>query len=385
MATDITLAAPLWNSELARVILDLEKLRQKQLYSEVPPYIFLQLKNIFQRLETLGSARIEGNNTTLAEYVEKIIEKRPTDDEKRRELENIEQAISFIEGYIRPTTRIDRALLSQLHVMLTDGLTPPPRGEGSNHPGMLRPHNVEIQKSAHVPPFVELLSDYFDGFITFINEDFPEQNQLLMVAAAHHRFMYIHPFDNGNGRLGRLLNYALLLKLGFNVDAGVRIFNPSSVFYTDRDKYYEMLSLADSLEDSELLTWSEYFLSGLKNQIEKINLLMNRAYTRDTILLPALKIAQERQHITKQEHDILSALVRSESMTIKSSELDRFGITGSQKKSYVIGKLRDKHMVTSTTDGGRTYTISFVNNYLLRSVIQVLEANGFIAEFLNKN
>jgi hypothetical protein len=54
----------------------------------------------------------------------------------------------------------------------------------------------------------------------------------------------------------------------FKVKNG-RIINPSSVFYTDRDKYYDMLSKADSLEDGNILQWCEYFLLGLKNEIEK--------------------------------------------------------------------------------------------------------------------
>ena len=76
MTSEITLPSPPWNSEIVRIILDLEKLRQRRLYFEVPYHIFSQLKNIFQLLETLGSARIEGNNTTLSEYVEKSSNKK---------------------------------------------------------------------------------------------------------------------------------------------------------------------------------------------------------------------------------------------------------------------------------------------------------------------
>lgn len=205
-----------------------------------------------------------------------------------------------------------------------------------------------------------------------------------MVAIAHHRFMYIHPFDNGNGRMGRLLNYALLIKLGFNVNTGGRIFNPSSVFYTDRDKYYEMLSRADTLSKGDLLAWSEYFLKGLKNEIEKVNRLMDRKYTQDVILLPSLKHALDRKYITETEFGILSHLVKNREIAIKASELKAFGVKTSQQKSYVMGKLRGKGMVKPIKDKGRVYTISFANSYLLRSVIQTLTENGFIADFLSQ-
>lgn len=88
-----------WGSNLARIILDLEKLGSKRLVGEVPPDIFFQLKNIFQILETLGSARIEGNNTTLAEYIEKLVEQLPSSqvDEAQKEIQNLEIAIQWIE------------------------------------------------------------------------------------------------------------------------------------------------------------------------------------------------------------------------------------------------------------------------------------------------
>ena len=351
----------------------------------MPYHIFSQLKNIFQLLETLGSARIEGNNTTLSEYVEKIIEQEAHVDEKQQELDNIKQAIAFIESNTDHKTGINRAYLSELHTIVTQRLSPPPKGEGSNHPGARRPHNVSIGKAGHRPPDVAVLEEYLEKFIQFINAPHASQNQLLMVAIAHHRFMYIHPYDNGNGRMGRLLNYALLLKLGFNVSVGGRIFNPSSVFYTNRDKYYAMLASADRLSESDQLQWSEYFLLGLKDQIEKIEHLLDRDYTRDFILLPALKRALDRHYITKQEHDILTYLVKKTEMGMKASELSRFGYENSQQKSYVMGKLRDKKMVRPTEPNGRTYTIHFVNSYLLRSVIHTLEEQGFIADFLNRH
>lgn len=388
MSFQITIPEPSWNSHLANIILDLEKLRGIR-RSQVPPYIFFQLKQIFQILETLGSARIEGNNTTLTEFVERLIEnpspaKKEVRDESRQELQNLENGITFIEEHTTEETKIDRAYISELHRIIVKDLSPPPEGEGSRYAGELRKSNVTITKSNHTPPSVAVLAEYFDKFVEFINQSLPATNQLLMVAIAHHCFMHIHPFDNGNGRMGRLLNYAFLIKLGFNVKTG-RIINPSSVFYTDRDKYYEMLGRADSLSKEDLLAWAEYFLLGLKNQIEKIDSLMDHDYTCDKILLPSLRIALDRQHITQQEFDILSFAVKAKDMTIKSADLGKFGFKTSQQKSYAMQKLRDKGMVRAIEDGGRIYTIRFANNYLLRSVIQTLTENGFVADFLNQN
>ena len=380
---EIHIPDPSWGSELANIILDLEKLRTKQLSGDVPPHIFFQLKNIFQILETLGSARIEGNNTTLSQYVEKLIDAQSS-DESDEEIKNLEHAIDFIEKYADEQIVFDRAFISDIHKIITKGLTPPPHGEGSKYAGELRNHDVSINRSGHTPPKHFLLTDYFEKFIQFINAEYKEQYQLLMVAIAHHRFEYIHPFDNGNGRMGRLLNYAFLIKLGFQVKKG-RLINPSSVFYTNRDQYYAMLSKADSLQDEDILEWCKYFLRGLKNEIEKIDHLLKKEYVEKEILLPTLKIAFDREQITKQEFDILAYLVKKDDMSMKSEELSIFGIKDSKKKSLIMAKLKEKNMIEPILEGGRIYTIKFVNNYLLRGVMLTLKDKGFVSDFLNSN
>lgn len=380
----IRIPDPAWGSDLTRIILELEKLRTKRLTGAVPAHIFFQLKNIFQILETLGSARIEGNNTTLADYVETLIEHPEQADESSVEIRNLEKAITFIEENTDENTHFSRAYISELHRILTKNLTPPPGGEGSRYPGELRRHAVSINRSGHTPPSPMALPDHFDAFLEFINRPHKEQYQLLMVAIAHHRFEYIHPFDNANGRMGRLLNYALLIKLGFQVRNG-RIINPSSVFYTDRDQYYDMLSCADSLRNEDILQWCEYFLLGLKNEIEKIDSLLDIHYVRENILLPTLKYALAQAHITQQEFRILNYLIHRDDLSMKAQDLSELGIHTSKEKSRVMGKLRDKRIVMSTKPNGRIYTMQFINNYLLRGVMKVLRENGFISDFLNEN
>ncbi|MCB4782660.1 MAG: Fic family protein [Sulfurovum sp.] len=384
---NITIPDPSWGSNLANIILDLEKLRTKQLGGDVPPYIFFQLKDIFHMLETLGSARIEGNNTTLSEYVEKIIENKinnESSDESSDEIINLEKAIAFIEDNTDENTVFDRAFISEIHKILTKDLTLPPKGEGSKNPGELRQENVCIKSSGHTPPNYLVLPEYFEKFIKFLNTDHKEQYQLLMVAIAHHRFEYIHPFDNGNGRMGRLLNYAFLIKLGFQVKNG-RIVNPSSVFYTDRNKYYEMLSIADSLQDTDILKWSEYFLLGLKNEIEKIDSLLGLEYVKNKILSPTIKDARNNEYITLSEFKILEHIIQKDTMAMKAEELSILGIEKSKQKSAIISKLKNKNIIIPTKNKGRIYTINFINNYLLRGIMQVLSDNGFVSDFLNNN
>jgi hypothetical protein len=70
---DLHLVDPPFGSELNTLILELDYLRKKHLRGTTHPKIFYQLKNIFYLLESIGSARIEGNRTTIAEYIERKI------------------------------------------------------------------------------------------------------------------------------------------------------------------------------------------------------------------------------------------------------------------------------------------------------------------------
>ncbi len=377
---------PDWGSELAKTIVELEKLRVKRLGGPVPPYIFFQLKRIFQMMESLGSARIEGNHTTLAELVEKIIDQVPKDtkEESIREIFNIERAIKFIEENIAEDGKVTRSHISQIHKIIVDGLTPPPTGEGSRYPGDLRLINVGIQSSSHVPPDKIKVPDYFEELIDFVNGDVDPQNDLLVTALSHHRMAWIHPFDNGNGRLIRMFTYALLIKQGFKVHNG-RILNPTAIFCMDRNEYYRHLALADTGEKEKVLAWCLYVLGGLKEEIEKIDRLLDLQYMTNIILLPSLAYALERQLITKREFDILTALVRSKKMSIRSSDLDAIiGAESSVQRSRILKRLKDKDMLRALPNKSRVYTIGFANNYLLRGIFHVLEQNGFVPLSLNK-
>jgi len=71
---DLKLTEPSFRSPLTDLIIELDYLRKKRFGGSTHPMVFLQLKHIFHTLESIGSARIEGNNTTLAEFIETKLE-----------------------------------------------------------------------------------------------------------------------------------------------------------------------------------------------------------------------------------------------------------------------------------------------------------------------
>ena len=94
---DLKLIEPSFGSELTDLIIELDYLRKKPLGGSTHPKVFFQLKNIFHTLESIGSARIEGNNTTIAEYIETKLAGSKRVPPSIKEIQNIEKAMAFIE------------------------------------------------------------------------------------------------------------------------------------------------------------------------------------------------------------------------------------------------------------------------------------------------
>lgn len=371
---ELKIVEPAFSSPLMDLIIDLDYLRRKPLKGTTHPQVFFQLKHIFHLLESIGSARIEGNNTTLAEYIETKLDgedKTPS----VQEIYNIESAMGFVEEAVKQHA-IDRAFVSEMHKRIVAGLLPPPTGEGDRHPGDYRKINPRINKSAHLPPDWLIVEDYMRELFEFINRTESPKYDLLKTAIAHHRFVWVHPFGNGNGRTVRLFTYAMLVKQGFNVDIG-RIVNPTAVFCSSREAYYKHLALADSGTKEGILDWCYYVLKGLKEEIEKIDKLLNFNYLKKEILLPAVADALERNHITDVESRILHRAVEKQS--IQASDVrDIFVGKVSAEVSRQIRRLINKKMLMSEEKGKRRYVIRFDNSYLLRSVIKLLGEKGFL-------
>lgn len=373
----LRIITPGFDSTLTDVVIELERLRHPRLPGDTPLAVFLQLKEIFHTLESLGSARIEGNHTTLADYIESKIDTHGQPTDPIMEVNNIERAMAYIEDSITTGGEITEYFIRELHQMAVTGL----QREGDEHPGRYRPASVRIGGAEHLPPEATRIPDYMRELADFINRADAPKYDLLKMAVAHHRFLWIHPFGNGNGRTVRLLSYAMLIKYGFNVQAGGRVLNPTAVFCNDRNAYYANLSEADTGRDAGLEAWCLYVLAGIRDELQKVDRLTHYDYLRDKILRPALALSRERRWLNDAELQVLTMAIHKGEF--KAVDVDNVlpDLTPRQR-TYLIAKLNDQHMIAPVREGARTYTISFTNNYLLRGVIHALERQGFIPPFV---
>ena len=150
-------------------------------------------------------------------------------------------------------------LLREMHAVLLDH----PRGRGKT-PGELRRTQVWIGgtrpgNAAFVPPPADAVEDCLKSFERFLN-DVPEPTPPLVKAAlAHVQFETIHPFLDGNGRIGRLLIVLQLVNDGLLREP---LLYPSLFFKTHRALYYELLNAVR--EDGDWERWLDFFAEGVQ-------------------------------------------------------------------------------------------------------------------------
>lgn len=377
----LKIVSPPFDSNLNKAIFKLEKLRYKRFTTQVHPYVFIDLKAIFQLLETLSSARIEGNRTTVSELVESMLDKKFDEDEQLREIYNLQKAQKYIDETLKKDSKISLSFILNIHKIVVNNLVPQKDGgEGSNCPGELRKTNNRISGASVKTPDYTQVEFYLQQWVDFVNEERDGIYKPLVVAIAHHAFTWIHPFDNGNGRVVRLMTYAMMIMYGYGIGE-MGIINPSTiVFCNDRQKYYDNLSLADEGKDENILIWCEYVLENIVTELKKIDRLTDFEYTFNKVIIPSLDFSLERKIITPTEYLILK-------LSGSKGEVSNVDIRKllPEKKAYeiskIIRKLVQKDMLTQVNKSRKyaSYAISFANSYLLRGVIFTLRKEGFIS------
>ncbi|MGE5312723.1 MAG: Fic family protein [Acidobacteriota bacterium] len=381
----VKLPEPKWNSELAEKIVELEKIRGMT-PNPASLDVFMMLKIIFQNLENWASARIEGNQTRILDALDPKRQERKKDDYHIQELNNLEKAAVYIDECAeRSTTHrsITKNFILDLHKSVTEGLPVGDDLPGDETPGRYRTKAVEITKSKHVPPMGVKVDDYMNELIEFINHDDGKINHLLKVAIFHHRFTWIHPFNNGNGRVVRLLTYALLDMMGYGVRNG-RILNPTAVFFADRQRYYKKLAGADSGTDAGILRWADYFIDGVLHEIQKIDMLLDNQFLKDELLIPVLREAVNAKRISGDQFQVLRASFNSPDMTFAARDLD--GALGRQftpqERSRFIKKMKQDSIIRNAFGKTQRYVIELWSDTFIRFVVTRLRDNGFVTEKL---
>ncbi|MBP9696449.1 MAG: Fic family protein, partial [Thermomonas sp.] len=210
-------------------------------------------------------------------------------------------------------------LLGEMHAVLLDH----PQGRGKT-PGEFRRSQVWIGgtrpgNAMFVPPPVDALADCLRDFERFLNDVPDATSPLLKAALAHVQFETIHPFLDGNGRIGRLL---IVLQLVHDGLLREPLLYPSLFFRKHSSLYYELLN--DVRVNGEWERWLDYFVEGIEGSAKQavataqqllalVNADRARVATMGRVAGSALAVHQSLQ---RQPVTTAAALVRDTGLAL---------------------------------------------------------------------
>ena len=246
------------NSLLERAAIKLGELNS---YSKLVPNIDLFIQ-LHVTKEAVVSSRIEGTQTRMDEALleeDEILPQRKNDwQEVKNYIKALNQAITDLE-----TLPISSRLLKKTHQILLNSA----RGE-HKQPGEFRTTQNwiggnSLRDALFIPPHQDYVSELMGDLEKFIHNEEINVPALIKIGIVHYQFETIHPFLDGNGRIGRLLITLFLVEQ--------KILNKpllylSAFFEKNRGLYYDNLTFVRSKNDMK--QWLKYFLVGIAETAE---------------------------------------------------------------------------------------------------------------------
>jgi Fic family protein len=271
------------------------QLGRLDMYSEYIPNIDLFI-SMHELKEATQSSKIEGTQTNIEEA---LLDKEDIVLEKREDWEAVQNYIVAMKTAIKQleTLPFSTRLIKETHKILLQGV----RGQ-NKHPGEFRTSQnwiggASINDATFIPPAHNSLADLMGDLEKFAHNEefyFPD---LLKIALIHYQFETIHPFLDGNGRVGRLL---ITLYLVDKTILKKPILYLSDFFEQNRQLYYD--NLMNVRTKNDLKQWFKFFLVGI------IETAKNGIETFDAILKLKKEVEEKIQKTNNRSHHLLNIM-----------------------------------------------------------------------------
>lgn len=249
------------DGEIQRLLSDADRaLGELNAFSQLVPNVDFFIRMHITK-EATQSSRIEGTRTNMEDA---LLDEQNIDPEKQDDWEEVQNYIKAINAAIiqLDTLPLSNRLLKGTHKILMQGV----RGE-AKQPGEFRSSQnwigVSLKNASFVPPHHEEVTELMSDMEKFIHNDELPVPHLIKIAIAHYQFETIHPFLDGNGRLGRLMIALYLASFGLLHKPALYLSD-----YFERNKTEYVARLMAVREDNQLKQWLIFFLYGVRETAE---------------------------------------------------------------------------------------------------------------------
>lgn len=295
------------------------------LEAKISSYQFTSiLVPMFHKKEAISSMYIEGTQTTISDVFENDVNPKSSNDKVMIEVNNHTRAMIYGAEVLK-TEDFSNHFIKKIHECMMERILP---NKTAVTLGKYKQKDNIIANSVgttvFVPPSHTETSKYMDELIAYMNNSNDGINPLIKAAIIHSQFESIHPFDDGNGRVGRMLISLYLYKAKV---INFPFFYISEAISQDKVVYYNKLT---STREGDYNEWIKFFLCKIVVQAERhISYIdsLNNLYKRTKSSL--------KEILNSPKYDSIVECLFTHPVLTSSYLADKLGVSSGQAKRYL--------------------------------------------------